>query len=442
MNNNFADIFPESIFFVSPDVKRGMGPEDILPHYHILCSYSDPLIPILRRQGARIFCLEEINPRESTETNNTGKLLENPAVLDYIRKNSSGKPNIAFFKPSVKIDSILQKYGWSVMGNSASLNEQFENKVTFYKSIMQLMPEYALPTVFGILGERNYEELSKQLGKKIVIQFGHGWAGKTTYFIDNNKDFLAVAGKFPQTLVKIGKHIPDCFTVLNNCCLYDHRIFVSPPAIQISNISQLYSKPGVTCGRQWPVKFLDQKQVAQIQWISQEVGRWMDKAGFRGFFGLDFLVEKVSGKIYLSENNARLTASSSFYARLESGLGRIPLLIYHLASFLEKTIPVNADLSDRIIGSQITLRQTSDKPFVSKLEGYGVYQIQKDKPILLRRDYYLEKLKEDEFIFMKRFKKETGSEDEETGRIETKREVLADITRIQPWISNLLVNSI
>ncbi|MCJ7740076.1 hypothetical protein MUP32_02020 [Candidatus Microgenomates bacterium] len=438
MSYNFADIFPESIFFVSPDVKRGMGLEDVLPHYHIVCTYFDPLIPILRRQGARIFCLEEVDPRKSLETNNTGKLLENPVVLDYIRKNSSGKPNIAFFKPSVKIDLILQKYGWSAIGNSASLNEQFENKVTFYKSVMQLMPEYALATVFGKLGEMNYEELSKQLDKKMVIQFGHGWAGKTTYFINNNQDFLTVAGKFPQTLVKISKQISDCFTVLNNCCLYDHRIFVSPPAIQISNIPELYPKAGVTCGRQWPVKFLDQKQIAQILWISQEVGRWMDKDGFGGFFGLDFLVEKASGRIYLSENNARLTASSPLYTRLEKGLGRMPLFVYHLASFFGKTIPVDADLSDQVIGSQITIRQTSGEPLVSKLEDYGVYQIQKGKPVLLRRDYIPEKLKEDEFIFMKRFKKETESTDEETGRIETKREVLADITKVQPWLSNLL----
>jgi len=75
MSYNFADIFPESIFFVSPDVKRGMGLEDVLPHYHIVCTYFDPLIPILRRQGARIFCLEEVDPRKSLETNNTGKLL-------------------------------------------------------------------------------------------------------------------------------------------------------------------------------------------------------------------------------------------------------------------------------------------------------------------------------------------------------------------------------
>lgn len=438
MSYNFADIFPESIFFVSPDVKRGMGLEDVLPNYHIVCSFGDPLIPILRKQGAKIFCLEEITGSKNCEVNNTGRLLEHPLVLDYINKNSIGKPNIAYFKPSVKIDLLLLKYGWRSVGNNASLNEQFENKVTFYKSIMQQMPEYALATVFGKLGEMNYEELSKQLDKKMVIQFGHGWAGKTTYFINNNQDFLTVAGKFPQTLVKISKHISDCFTVLNNCCLYDHRIFVSPPAIQINNIPKLYPKPGVTCGRQWPVKFLDQKQVAQILWISQEVGRWMDKDGFRGFFGLDFLVEKASGRIYLSENNARLTASSSFYTRLEKGLGRIPLFVYHLASFFGKTIPVDADLSDQVIGSQITIRQTSGKPLVSKLGGFGVYRIQKGKPLLLGRDYYPEKLKEDEFIFMKRNKRETGSEDEEIGRIEVKREVLADITKVQPWLSNLL----
>lgn len=417
-----------NIFFITPDVKRGIGFEDLLPNYHIICSYWDALIPVLRKQGADIFCLAEIS---KMVPNNTGQLLSDRNVLSFIQKNSSVIPYIMFFKPSIKIDIFCQKTGFGVVGNSSRLNELFENKVKSYTLLHKYFPSYLIPGETGQLGRLNYKDLFSRYGSPFVIQFGRGWAGKTTFFINNKKDFEAVQARYLYTEVRINKKI-DGLTVLNNCCIYQDYIMVSPPALQISGIKILHPNPSVTCGRQWPVKFLDKKQIETINDISEKIGKLMQQKKYQGYFGLDFLAEKKSGKVYLSEINARLTASTAFYTKLERGLGRIPLLGYHLASFLHLGLP-ETQKTESLTGSQLIIRKDSEikLDFVSR--DLGVYQVQKMRLKFGSENYHPEKLKPNEFILIKEY-----LEREERGRIETIEEIITVPMRLTKQFENLI----
>lgn len=418
----------EGIFFVTPDVKRGVGFAGLLPKYHIICSYADPLIPVLRSQGANIFCLEDEGIDVST-AQNSGKLLEQPLVQNYIRTHAAGIPNIMYFKPSVKLDTLITQYGFKAIGNTSDVNEMFEDKVRLYDLIDKAMPEYLVAGTTGILGKLNCADLIKKIGIPFVVQFGHGWAGKTTYFIKNEKEFSDLSDKFPFTQVKISKFI-NGFTVLNNCCIYSSQVMIGPPAIQVDGIAGLGGKPGVTCGRQWPAKFIDGTQEETVKKMSQTVGDFMIKSGFKGYFGIDFLCEKNTGRIYLSEVNARMTASCAFYTLMETGSGSIPLLAYHLAEFLGKklqvyTVNINEIAAAQLIMRKKTIRRQTDI-------ATGVFKRENDKQVFARNDYYPQKLVKGEYIFMAR--KNNLHEDDESARLESKDEVLESPGKLNKWV--------
>lgn len=441
MSNWWEKFRNENIFFVTPDVKRGLGVEDLLQNYHIICSFFDPIIPILRNQGANIFCLEESIETDSSKINNSGKLLEHPLVSNYISKYSQTTPHIIYFKPSVKLDLLIRRKGYLPVSNNSELNEQFENKINFFNLLLRHFPQLAIPSELGILGNLSFKKLANKLGLPFVVQFGHGWAGKTTFFIESEGKFVEISQKFSHTKVKVSRKI-DGFTVLNNCCVYKNLVLISPPAIQLSDIDKLYKKPGVTCGRQWPAKFLTGSQINNIYDISQKIGKIMSKGGFKGFFGLDFLVESNLGKIYLSEINARLTASTSFYTRLERGFNMAPLFVYHLAAFLNKSLNTKYKITNDIAGSQIIFRSSSHKPVLSTPSGFGVFAFKDSKPVLVEKGYSPEKLDINEFIYMDRLVKNIKTTDEEIARLETKREVLEKPTRLKSWVRNLLQKNI
>lgn len=438
MISNLTDqLFKRSIFFVTPDLKRGLGFDGILPDYHIISGHFDPLIPVLRKQGVQVFCLEEMGFHDERKFNNTGKILENEETVSYINKKSKETPIIMYFKPSKKIDYVLDKHKWIKAGNNYDLNECFENKIYSSRLFKKYFPDVEISSLTGRLNKLSFSKLIKTFSLPIVVQFGHGWAGKTTFFINSEKEFLNLRQQYPETYVKVSRFIGG-FSILNNCCIYENKIFVSPPAVQISGIKKLFPNPFVTCGRQWPVKFISAYQEKEISRISQQVGSVMQKKGYKGFFGLDFLVEKATGKIYLSEINARLTASSSFFTKLELGCGKIPLMLYHLASFLDLPLPNFDPDYTEFQGSQIIFRAGGGQPIKHDMDFSGVFTSDNQSHIFISDKYHPDKLKDKEYIFLKRAERPANSIGQETARIETRMEALKTPQSLLSWVDQLV----
>lgn len=435
-----AIIQNKSLFYITPDVKRGIGFDGIISNFHIICTYFDPLITVLRRQGVKIFCLREADPLQVDYCSSSGRLLENIHVVKYIRENSENAPLILAFKPSEKIDFVCKKFGYRLLINNKNMNDIFENKVSFYKILQKYLPQSNIPGFVDILGTVNFKDTSSKLGAPFVIQFAHGWAGKTTYIINTEKNFLELQKKFSLTEVKITKYI-ESITVLNNACLYKGMTLVSLPAVQLSNIPLLHKNPSVTCGRQWPATMLTSLQKSEINNLTLKVGSIMDKFGFKGYFGMDFLIDKKNGKIFISENNARFTASSSFYSKLEMPFKQesTPLIFFHLAAYLNKNINTKYTV-ENILGSQVILRNPKIIPNFGKNINYGVFDDNKGDFKLQSLDYKPGNLKSGQFIFIRRVDKSVKA-DLEIGRIETKNEVIDINNKLLPWFERLIQKS-
>lgn len=434
MKNNF------SVFFVTPDVKRGLGVETIFPNYHIITANDDYCLPALRKRGVNIFCLKNDTALKEIPQN-SGQILENKNVLEYIKKNARGKVYIAFFKPSLKLDRTIEKYGFNKIGNGFGLNEIFENKVSGIQLIAGNYPEYILPFRINKLSLIDFRKAGSDFNLPLVIQFGHGWAGKTTFFISEEKEFLNLQKQFPQTLVRINSYLPG-FTILNNAALYREQVFVSPPALQISGFKELSLKQGVTCGRQWPTNGVSLSVKNKIADISRDIGSLMIKSGFRGFFGLDFLIDENQEKVFLSDINARLTASASFYSQLELGLGSLPLLYLHFAEFLgidfdiRQVITYENSISEKISGSQIIIRNIKTQANLT-LSNSGQFKLENNKAILKNADVYdLINMKENELFYLKN--KNDLRDNSELSRIETKMTALDSPRRLNDWLAKLI----
>ncbi|KKR88598.1 MAG: Acetyl-CoA carboxylase [Candidatus Gottesmanbacteria bacterium GW2011_GWA2_41_12] len=369
---NIRDKFNVPIFYITPDVRRAVGPEKILPDYHIICSCYHPVINVIRGRGGNVFCLEESG---NSPLANSGLMLSQEMVQGYIKQKAREKvPNLVFFKPSAKIDLLCKNLGYRKLVNDYPFNEEFENKTNFYALLKECISESSIPGFIEVLAHTKWEEIVSRLNTPVVIQFGHGWAGKTTFVVNTKEEFLNLQNKFPDTAVKINQYIKGD-TYLNNCVVYKDKILASPPARQITGIKELSIEPATTCGRQWVKKpDINSEQIERIRLLSVQIGLIMSKKSYQGYFGLDFIIEDDSGRIFVSENNARFTASSSFFSQIEIGQGRIPLFLYHLASFLDIDIPLQED-SSLFNAAQVDIRNISPDPVSGRKLGFGVYKI-------------------------------------------------------------------
>ena len=390
MTNNLKLLkkIKDPIFYVSNDVSRGIGLENFLPNYHFICLDDSPLVETLLKSGFSVFCLERYLGEKNKIFRNTGLILAHPSVLSFIKQKSAGKtPNVMFFKPQNRIEFIARKEHFRLIGNPVSLNRMFEDKISFF----QICQKHNLPVPEGEIidfAKVNYHELSKKYGEKMVFQFGRGWAGNSTFVIENQGELAKIKLNNLEVPVKVNKFI-EGRTVLNNAVVFRGEIFVSEPALQVRANSLLTSTQTGTGGRQWPAK-LSEKQKDTIKEITQKVGQIMDSYGFKGFFGLDFVLEKDTEKVYLIEANARLTYSVPFFTKAEISQQAFPLLAFHLLSFLpgfEREDLPNYQPTN-ILGGEIVVRNTETFP-VTPLQSIPTGIFTKDL-IFKNESYFLD----------------------------------------------------
>jgi len=286
---------------------------------------------------------------------NSGKLLSNQKVIDYIKSTSvSLIPAIIPFKPSAKIDILCKKYNWINISNPAPINRFLEDKIKFAK----LCQKYNLPIIpFSIdnFNQKNFLKYQKIYGQNLVLQTHFGWAGNSTFsasYWDEIKDKIS-----PEVITKYSPFIASSYSLLNNCCLTKFGLIQSPPALQYTGIKPFTQNPFTTVGRQWP-SFAPLKIINEINTITKNFSQILKEIGYKGFFGLDFLIDQ--NKIFLLECNPRLTASFDFYTKIELDQEITPLFYFHLVEFLKLDYQIdikseqNRFDNKKIIGSELT----------------------------------------------------------------------------------------
>jgi predicted ATP-grasp superfamily ATP-dependent carboligase len=293
----------------------------------------------------------------SIKIKNSGKLLSNPKVINYISKNQQKDkltPAIIPFKPSAKIDFLCQKNNWVNISNPSPINRFLEDKIKFTK-LCQRYKLSALPFSIDFFSEPNFLKYQKKYNQKLIIQTHFGWAGNSTFSAsswDEIKDKIS-----SDTIVKYSPFIDSSYSLLNNCCLTKFGLIQSPVALQYTGISPFTKNPFTTVGRQWP-SFANQKIIKKVQNITKDFAEILEEIGYKGFFGLDFLVK--DNQVFLLECNPRLTASFAFYTKIEQNQNLTPLFYFHLAEFLKINYSIdikseqNRSNNPKIVGSELT----------------------------------------------------------------------------------------
>lgn len=291
----------------------------------------------------------------SVKIKNSGKLLEDPKVINYIKSTSASlTPAIIPFKPSAKIDFLCQKNKWININNPSPINRFLEDKIKFAK----LCYKYNLSTLpFSIntFTQKKFLKYQQLYGQKLVIQTHFGWAGNSTF---SSSSWEKIKDKISlDTVAKYSPLIESSYSLLNNCCLTRFGLIQSPPALQYTGVYPFTKNPFTTVGRQWP-SFAPPNIINKIKNITEKFSKIIEEIGYKGFFGLDFLVNK--NKVFLLECNPRLTASFAFYTKLEQDQKINPLFYFHLAEFLKLNYQIdikseqNRFDNQKIIGSELT----------------------------------------------------------------------------------------
>ena len=465
------------IFFICNDAERALGLELALDNFHIVCIDDNPIVDFIRNQGGKVFCLE----RELGELNpifrNSNKLLWQPSVQTYISKNTPDRqtPNVIFFKIASNLERTCESLGYKILNTTSSLNKKFELKLSQYQSLKDVDVHFPKTRIVA-LGESRYSELSQNLGSSFVIQYDRGHTGTGTVFINSEDDYEKEKSMFPKRMARVSQKIEgEAWTL--NACVTRFGVAYGGLSYQITGVSECTSAEGGTVGNDWSVsKQLSQPDLSvrqagaghplseatslqQISEITKNAGERMSKGGFRGLFGLDFVIDK-SGEVFLIEINARQPASIGMHTKLMLQEGFIPLQLFHIAEFLfgnddEYIAFINSTLSKNfgkedfqnilekqnkvaikpIRSAQIILRNTEDKKV--KIVGEflsGQYSFDKSL-IRISGGYSVTDVQlKDSFLILAVGKGHEVSSGMEIARIQALCGLVLENGEVKPWV--------
>ncbi|KKP37803.1 MAG: Biotin carboxylase-like protein [Candidatus Peregrinibacteria bacterium GW2011_GWF2_33_10] len=389
-----------SLVFISPDPVKALGLEDFISNYHVVCTFKHPILEFLKKKKIEVFCLEKfleqnkdalknINIKNYLEKfRNTGKLIANNHVLNYLdklkRKNEMDLKILAF-KPNPRFFKVCKENNFKILLPDADIARELEDKVIFYEIFTKYKKISLLPYKIGILENFKFENVFKKF-ENFVVQKRRGYAGNSTYFIKNKKDFEKLQNEFPDDEVKITKFITGP-TLTLNACATKQGIFVSKPFLQITGEKLLSRQKGGTCGVSFDIdQICDEKILTEIENQTKLIGKIMYEKEFRGIFGLDLILtdeqedsclRRNDNGVYVIECNPRMTISVPHFTKRELASRQKPLLMEHLEEFEgknEKWKMKNGKCKEEdscfprndIKGASLILRNKSSKEIILK----------------------------------------------------------------------------
>ena len=260
------------------------------------------------------------------------------AELSKFIHHHSGAGLIMGFKPQARWHKLAQQLGWQVAANPLALHRQLEDKLAF----SDLLQQWQLPRLPVFVGPSQAFDTAHYASQwqtdAWVVQLRRGWGGQGSWLVWGDAQWQDWQIKHGNQVVRISPFMPQSLTLTVNAVNWQAETFFSPPAVQITNLDQsLADSPLATIGRSWPAT-LPQVQFEKLYQLLDLLASRLRQLGYLGYWGADLLWQP-QGKFHFLELNARLTASESFYSRLEQQAGLSPLIKAHVLAFVDQSQP-------------------------------------------------------------------------------------------------------
>ena len=385
----------EPIYFVSATNFNLLGLDEWVRNFKFIC-YMD----CYDGRHPNVLCPSELPHDEFQSLEDINNyLLQHKEVVDYV-KARGGKPKFVFLMFNDETEKLVREIGGEVWFPKAKMRSKMDDKI----QTVRIGNEAGVPSVPNTLAEvKSYDALREvckknDLGDDLVIQAAYGDSGKTTYFVSGEDDWRQYESKIvDEGEVKIMKRI-DCRGSAIEACVTSKGTIVGPLMTELVGFQELTPYRGGWCGNEIFSTAFTPKAREQAREMTFKFGEQLREEGYRGYFNLDFLIDKKTGELWLGELNPRITGASSMTNHAAFAHADAPLFLFHLLEFSKKPFELDVDElnarwadADMIDSwSQKIIKHTDDNvDIITHAPPTGIYRIDEQGNIAYDRfDYH------------------------------------------------------
>ncbi|WP_083898128.1 ATP-grasp domain-containing protein [Nocardia vinacea] len=228
-----------------------------------------------------------------------------------------------------------------------------------------------------------YKRLEKILGERMVVQTPTGSSGIGTFCVRTEDDIDKIVTRYPSVPVWLASRYSGALTINTHGLAGRGGVAVSPPSVQLSNISSVGAGFGVYCGTDFGLaNSLPSLYAKESACLTSSIGQELLNHGYLGIFGVDFAVG--DGGLLVLEINGRIQASTWLLGEMEVSRGVLPMQVSHVLALNGSTVstqPVSGDLQ----GTQLVVRNRYGPVRIAHSLSAGIYVLDDERNLAWRR---------------------------------------------------------
>lgn len=172
----------------------------------------------------------------------------------------------------------------------------------------------------------------------VVLRRSRTSGGQGIIRVDDASQLEASWPYGPEGFVSVAPFLDPTVPLNVGGTVWHDGVTVHYPSVQLIGIDSCVSRPFGYCGNDFAaIKAFDRTIIDQIEHHTEAIGRWLGRHGYRGSFGVDYLLHE--GEVLFTEINPRFQGSTCASAQLSVAAGMPCLYLEHLAAMLDLDAP-------------------------------------------------------------------------------------------------------
>lgn len=206
----------------------------------------------------------------------------------------------------------------------------------------------------------------------VIVRRSRTSGGEGLVRVDGPDGLAAAWPRGTEGFASVAPYLDDALPVNVGAVVWRDGVSVGLPSVQLIGISECVARPFGYCGNDFArVKGLSDSELDAVEVETVAVGDWLRSQGYRGAFGVDYLVRE--GLPIFTEVNPRFQGSTRASAQLSVELDEPCLLLEHMAAVLGLARPHQVPLRHRVreMGdlAQVVLHNTASHSLTADTEG-------------------------------------------------------------------------
>ena len=337
------------------------------------------------------------------ENSKTIATLKDKIIAEYL-KSKKEKPVLLLYRMSEGLVNLFKENKWTIVGSDYNVRKKYDNKIDFNR----ILEEVDLPVPpYMILPQEeiDYDVVAKSLGDKVVIQFPISFSGSGTFIVQSKEDFYKTISsdrfvkqkkKNTQKKIRITKYINRKLSPVMGVCCTKEGIVYTDLYNQIIDMPEVVNEDkgtGVYCGNEWTSVNFSETVKKQAYKAADKIGKYLkNKEGYKGYFGLDFILDDDTKILYPIEVNVRLIGSFPVFSMIQEVhkqplIQALQILQYlDLDDYVLDIESINKNMKGKMKGSYINLYSRNKNAVYNKGElEAGIYCLGGDGDIRFSR---------------------------------------------------------